>query len=288
MSQARAHSSIGLSEGADFAVSGYRGMHLGPASVGGGPRTLLLHGFTGLAEDWLDCWPRDHPALALDLPGHGGSAVPHGGFDAALRGLLEALPASVEQGVGYSLGGRVALGLLRLAPERFGRVVILSAHPGLSGPLERQRRRSDDRRWIGLLERQGIAAFVDAWERLPLFATQTRVPAGRLAQQRRRRLGQRADALAASLRVQGLAEMPDMRLVIARAPASLHWIAGLDDWRFSALALLAARARPSIACHLLPGVGHNPLLEAPDNLCRCLRKILAARVGGTSVCHGDR
>jgi 2-succinyl-6-hydroxy-2,4-cyclohexadiene-1-carboxylate synthase len=234
---------------------------------------LLLHGFTGLAADWLDVWPNSQPALALDLPGHGGSAAPQGDFDSSLRRLLDSLPASIDQVVGYSLGGRLALGLLRLAPQRFRSAVILSAHPGLSDPAARAERRAADARWIERLERDGMDAFVNAWEQLPLFATQADVSAQRLQRQRAQRLGQRADGLAASLRVHGLAEMPPMPAAITAYPGQLHWIAGLDDTKFSALACEAARLRPSLQCHLLPGVGHNPLLEAPDRLALLLRRL---------------
>jgi 2-succinyl-6-hydroxy-2,4-cyclohexadiene-1-carboxylate synthase len=211
--------------------------------------------------------------LAIDLPGHGASRAPEGAFDQALDRLLAALPASIERVIGYSLGGRMALGLLRLAPERFGCAIILSAHPGLSDPRARARRRAADQRWIERLEHQGIAAFVDAWESLPLFATQVSASAQQRAQQRERRLSQCAAGLAASLRVHGLAEMPCMRETIIRYPGELHWVAGAEDHKFSALAREVEHWRPSMRLHRLPGVGHNPLLEAPDRLRRLMASI---------------
>ena len=249
-----------------LAEHGFDGMQLGPRAAEKPPRTLLLHGFTGLAEDWLDGWPTTEPALAVDLPGHGGSVAPEGAFDESLQRLLAALPASIDRVVGYSLGGRLALGLLRLAPQRFRTAIILSAHPGLADPQARASRRAADRRWIERLEQQGIAAFVEAWEALPLFATQASVPASRLARQRERRLSQSATGLAASLSVHGLAEMPTMRETIIQSPGALHWVAGAEDRRFSTLAREVERWRPSLRLHLLPGVGHNLLLEAPEQL----------------------
>lgn len=252
----------------------YRGLTLGMRSDNAVPQSLLLHGFTGLAEDWRDVWPNGHPALAVDLPGHGGSAAPRGDFDSSLQQLLDVLPPSIDRVVGYSLGGRLALGLLRLAPQRFRSAVIISSHPGLADLAARAERRAADARWIERLERDGIDAFVDAWEHLPLFATQAHVSRQRRARQRARRLGQRVEGLAASLRVQGLAEMPPMHAAITAYPGQLVWIAGLDDPKFSALACEAARLRPSLSCHLLPGVGHNPLLEAPDRLRLLLSRLV--------------
>lgn len=270
-----------------LAAHGFRALRLGCTEPGRPPRSLLLHGFTGLSEDWWPCWPSTAPALAVDLPGHGGSRDPQGCFDESLERLLLCLPASVDRLVGYSLGGRLALGLLRLAPERFEQVVILAAHPGLSEPEQRASRRRADQRWISLLETQGLAAFVDQWQRLPLFATQAGVPAQRLAQQRARRLSQRASGLAASLRVHGLAEMPLMQDAIIQYPGRLHWVAGADDAKFSALAReVVAWRRSATRLHLLPGVGHNLLLEAPQRLQDLFIRLAgdehAARVDGAA------
>ncbi|MEA3641629.1 MAG: alpha/beta fold hydrolase [Lamprobacter sp.] len=296
---------------AALAEQGFRALRIGGREADLPPRSLLLHGFTGLAEDWRHCWPttalrskrkpgpeleiepapkqkpgpaseprpepRPEPALAIDLPGHGGSVAPEGAFDEALHRLLAVLPASIDRVVGYSLGGRLALGLLRLAPQRFRTAIILSAHPGLADPQARTSRRAADQRWIERLEQQGIAAFVEAWEALPLLATQSLVPASRLARQREQRLSQSATGLAASLSVHGLAEMPNMRETIIQYPGELHWVAGAEDAKFSALACEVERWRPSLRLHLLPGVGHNPLLEAPEPL----RTIMLPKLAST-------
>lgn len=254
------------------AISTLRQLAFGPIQA---PRTLLLHGFTGVAEDWLGIWPADCAAVAPDLPGHGGSAEPQGDFDRSLRTLLEHLPASVDQVAGYSLGGRLALGLLRLASSRFRRALIISAHPGFADSQQRAERRALDARWIRLLERDGIEAFVAAWERQPLFATQSALPAERLALQRARRLGQRPAGLAASLRVHGLAEMPAMREAIVQYPGELHWMVGVDDRKFRTLAEQVLAWRPSTRLYRIHGAGHNPLLEAPRSLSIQLRQALA-------------
>jgi 2-succinyl-6-hydroxy-2,4-cyclohexadiene-1-carboxylate synthase len=237
------------------------------------PATLLLHGFTGTGADWAG-WPADGPgALAPDLPGHGGSPDPTGDFAAEIERLLAALPAGIEALVGYSLGGRIALALLAAAPERFRAATIVSAHPGLFNAGQRAGRRTQDARWIALLREQGIAAFVAAWEQQPLFASQTALPSAVLAEQRRRRLAQRADGLAASLACFGLAEMPDTWDALARWPGRLGWLAGARDDKFVAIAKRIARERPATAVHIVPDVGHNLLLEAPD-------AVLAAAIGG--------
>lgn len=246
------------------------GTGLGGRLLGGAPgeppRTLLLHGFTGSAPDWLGCAARLGPALALDLPGHGSSADPRGDWDTAIAGLLAALPPSIRRVVGYSLGGRIALGMLRAAPRRFDALTILSAHPGLVDPLARAERHAADRRWIELLRRDGMASFVAAWEAQPLFATQARLPARARARQRARRLRQRAEGLAASLETFGLGQMPDTRAALRDFDGAVQWIVGAEDRRFVEIARQVAQGRPGLEPRLLAGVGHNLPLEAPRAL----------------------
>lgn len=258
-----------------LAEQGFGAVLIGGMEAGEPPQSLLLHGFTGLADDWRPCWPCTEPALAIDLPGHGGSLAPAGAFDDALRQLLDVLPATIDRVVGYSLGGRLALGLLRLAPERFDQALILSAHPGLIELEAREARRAADQRWICLLEQDGLAAFVDEWQRQPLFATQAGLPADCLAHQRERRLSQHASALAASLRVHGLAAMPAMQEAIIQYPGALHWMVGAEDQKFAALAREVVGWRPATQLHLIPGVGHNLLLEAPVPLQALLSSFIA-------------
>lgn len=157
----------------------------------------------------------------------------------------------------------MALGLIQAAPQRFRVATIISAHPGLTDPVLRAQRRADDRQWIQLLRTQGIDAFVQAWENLPLFATQRRLPSPVLARQRAERLSHRAEGLASCLERLGLAEMPNTWDDLAHFPGQLRWIVGAEDRKFLHLGRQVAACRPTTELNILDGVGHNPLLEAP-------------------------
>src|SRR5688572_10015969 len=117
------------------ALSSYR--------TGSGDRpTVLLHGFLGsgknlrsLAQRWAEREP-DRVFLIPDLTGHGASPPPPVGSDleAMARDVREtieaeglATPVSV---VGHSLGGRVALALVGIAPQLVRDVVLLDITPG--------------------------------------------------------------------------------------------------------------------------------------------------------------
>jgi 2-succinyl-6-hydroxy-2,4-cyclohexadiene-1-carboxylate synthase len=80
------------------------------------------------------------------------------------------------------------------------------------------------------------------------------------------RLSHRAEGLMASMAVFGLAEMPDTREDLRRFPGTLRWIVGIDDPTFVRVAHHVTDLRPDTDLHLLEGVGHNVLLEAPQKL----------------------
>jgi len=94
-------------------------MSFNVSTAGQGPPMLLLHGFTGTANDWqrqIEPWSASHRVITPDLLGHGGSDAPEDPAAYALERqaadladlleLLEARPATV---VGYSMGARLAL-----------------------------------------------------------------------------------------------------------------------------------------------------------------------------------
>lgn len=110
---------------------------------GDGPLpVLILHGFLGSGRNLASLarsWSKQDETLSLilaDLPGHGRSGALE--EKATLRSMAEQLLAHLETAenfrlVGHSLGGRVALRLFALAPERIERVTILDISPS---PIE--------------------------------------------------------------------------------------------------------------------------------------------------------
>src|SRR5262245_28816608 len=131
-------------------------------------RSALLHGFAGDPAVW-DAVPFAGRVIAL--PGHGGGDV-RATWDDNLDAIAREI-GDVDIVVGYSLGARVALGLV--ATGRVPRVVLVSVNPGIADG-ERAARRASDAAWAAMLRERGIAAFVDAWQAQPLFASQARAP----------------------------------------------------------------------------------------------------------------
>lgn len=210
-------------------------------------RAVYLHGFLGDPA----VWGPDVDAIAL--PGHGGGPV-----WPTWRDNLSAIAAGIGEAdlvIGYSLGARVALGLV--AERYIARAILISVNPGIP-PAERAARRASDAAWAQHA-RTDFGAFLDAWEAQPLFATQPRVPAELRAERRARRLRHVPDQIARSLEVMGLAEMPDYRGAITAERTAL--IVGEDDPKYVGI----ARAYP-VPCSVITGAGHDPTLEQPEAL----------------------
>lgn len=259
------------------------GVRLNVEVAGAGPALLLLHGFTGSGATWiphLDAW-RGFTTLAVDLLGHGASDSPPDPERYRLERCVDDLLALMDRlGVrraallGYSMGGRVALRLALRAPERLWALVLESTSPGIEDAEERRARRKSDALLTELIEREGVEAFVDRWEALPLFATQARLPASIRQGLRRQRLANSPQGLANSLRGMGAgAEEPVLdRLGEVHVPTLL--IAGALDEKYSRLARRMSRAIPRARLEIVSEAGHAVHLEQPDVFAGIVKRFL--------------
>lgn len=233
-------------------------------------RCTLLHGFAGDPSAWdavIAAWSAPLAPHAIALPGHGGGGVRDGW--SANVGAVAAAIARDDIVVGYSLGARVALGLL--AADACARVVLVSVNPGLPADAlaERAARRAGDAAWAEMLRTRGLAEFADAWQAQPLFASQARAPADARAVRRAARLRHDPEQLARALEHMGLAAMPDYRARLATTADRIALVVGGDDDKFCALARASGLPFTTIAA-----CGHDPTLEQPRELARVIAQVL--------------
>jgi 2-succinyl-6-hydroxy-2,4-cyclohexadiene-1-carboxylate synthase len=174
--------------------------------------------------------------------------------------------------VGYSLGARLALGLLVRHPDLFTSATLIGVNPGLVDPDARAARAARDEEWARLLETEGLDSFVAAWEALPLFSTQGRLPERVLKRQRRIREGHDPAGLARSLRVVGLGAMPDYGPELDRLELPIRLVVGERDTKFRALAGAMAERLPRSRTIVVPDAGHNVVLEDPIATAALLRE----------------
>ncbi len=261
-----------------IAVSALEGALVNVEQFGNGPAVVVLHGFTGQTETWrsfIDAARRDYTVIAVDLPGHGASDSPDDPelytmtrHVQALTEILDGLGLQRVAWLGYSLGGRIALSVAIAYPERTSALVLESASPGLTRSEERRVRVREDEMLADWIEEVGIDRFVGYWESLPLWDSQTRLPAEAREELRRQRLCNDPRGLANSLRGVGTGAQPALHDRLHRISAPTLIIAGEDDTRFSTIAREMDMALSHSQLVILPGTGHAAHLEQPDQFNR--------------------
>jgi pimeloyl-ACP methyl ester carboxylesterase len=113
------------------------GLKINYEDRGSGDPAVLVHGFASNARNnwgvtgWLDLLARDHRAVALDCRGHGQSDKPHERAAYTAKSMEDDVIRLMDHAgigrallMGYSMGGRISMGLLVRYPERFRAVVL--------------------------------------------------------------------------------------------------------------------------------------------------------------------
>ncbi|MEM1176759.1 MAG: alpha/beta fold hydrolase [Acidobacteriota bacterium] len=231
-------------------------------------RMLLLHGFGGRGASWrpvIQALPDGLDVMAPDLPGHGGQfAGPlPADFEATVDALAAAHLAAADPThvVGYSLGGRLALGLAFRRPEKISSLTLIGVRPGLDA-ADRCPRSELDRRRAQTL-REDLPEFFKSWSRLPLFESQRSLDPSILENQRQVRLGHSPEGLAWAMETLSPGRMPDYLPRLGELTMPVHWITGAFDAPYLALADSIRRRGHAFRFSTVPECGHNGPLEAP-------------------------
>lgn len=236
------------------------------------PPVLFLHGFMGSSADWnavADALADTFFCIGVDLPGHGRSldvapetCTMRGTADAVVR-TLDTLQLPQCALVGYSMGGRLALYLALHHPERFTRLVLESASPGLETPEARAERRALDEKRAHQLETLDLGVFLREWYRQPLFASLDWHP-GLREQMIEACLGNDAAGLARSLRGIGTGRQPSLWERLRGLRVSTCAVAGALDTKYVDLARRMAARAERMDVRIVPDTGHNVHAEQPQ------------------------
>jgi 2-succinyl-6-hydroxy-2,4-cyclohexadiene-1-carboxylate synthase len=234
---------------------------------------LLLHGFTGSSASWGEAVVDGlasalRTPVLLDLPGHGRYA----GDRAPWRFTFEAITADIMRYcaggpvdlVGYSMGGRLALAFALDHPAQVRRLVLESASPGLETEDARAARRTSDEELARALEGEGLEAFVDRWEALPLFESQAALPATVRETHRARRLRNDPHSLAAALRGLGTGSQPSYWDALSRSSTPTLLLVGEADDHYVGIGRRMRELMGAARLVVVPGAGHTVHLERPE------------------------
>ena len=175
--------------------------------------------------------------------------------------------------VGYSMGGRIAAETVVRHPDLpLAGLVLESAGLGPSDEAARATLAERNAAWARRLREEGVAAFMDWWETLPLFASQQALPSEAHAAVRTERISRDAGPLARSLEAWGAhhqaAEEVTLSVLaeLTNRNVPVLYLAGTLDEKYSAV---AARVRAAgLPAMLVPDAGHNVHLEVFTFSCR--------------------
>lgn len=255
--------------------------------AGSGEVLLLIHGMAGCSDTWNAVLPRlaeNYRVIAPDLLGHGRSAKPRtdyslGAFAAGLRDLLDELGVDRATIVGQSLGGGVAMQFMYQHPQYCRRLILISS--GGLGP---------DVGWVlRLLAAPGAEVLLPVVAPKPVVAlgnrlrpvlgalglgspqaAQTWQSYSSLSDPPTRAAFQRTLRSVVDHRGQSVSALSRLRMHL-EVPSLVIW-GDRDPIIPVAHAYSVQAARPGSALKVLPGVGHYPHVEAPDEVVDAIRQ----------------
>ncbi|HEU4412022.1 MAG TPA: alpha/beta hydrolase [Polyangiaceae bacterium] len=264
----------------------HRGHRIFYRDEGSGPPLLLIHGFPTASWDWHKVWPAlagRFRVIAPDLIGYGFSAKPrpydYRVADQAnlVEGLLAELGVRRAGVLAHDYGDTVAQELLARARERSPGVLDLEYACLLNGGLypEMHRPRPAQKLLASplgplaarLLNERGFARSFRA-----IFGPKTRPPPDELASFWRL-VEREGGALVSPLLIRYMEERRRHRArwvgALESPPCPVRLIDGPEDPVSGAHLAAHYRARvPGADVVLLPGIGHYPQTEAPDEVLR--------------------
>ena len=234
---------------------------------------VLLHGFCEDASVWdglLSDLNDLHP-VRIDLPGFGGSdPSPSNDFDAwadDVCAVLNDLSAKTCVLIGHSMGGYTALSFAKRYPERLAGFGLFHSHPYEDTPDRKESRR----RGIEMLQsgkRDLYVAqlfpglFAEAFVKTNPAVIETLIARGRQ---------QPATSITGAL--ESMIARKDHRDTLRDAACPVLFVLGSDDAIIPVDWALQAAVLPAVTdVHVLPGVGHMAMFEAPEKSVEIVRQ----------------
>jgi len=232
---------------------------------GAAPAIVALHGFTqhgGMFEELAAHlpWQVDAP----DLPGHGGAGAVPPVFDSAVKSVARMV--GHRPLLGYSQGGRVALGVAVEYPRSVSHLILVSSGPGIADPGLRRDRLKSDAVLADRIESEGLEPFIDRWLDQPLFDGLRRRGSEWCERDRKLRLDNSAAGLAAALRGMGQGSQPYFGDRLGELQMPVLVVAGALDAAYVAIGTRIASAAPHGMLVTVEGAGHAVIGEAPDKV----------------------
>lgn len=227
--------------------------------------TVLLHGFWGGPADWnevLQRLPLTADVQAPDLYEASPLSPQHSlklwtqNFG---RWIDQTSPARPVDAVGYSMGGRLLLHAVLAHPEKFRRVLLVSARPFIA-PEEFEERRAWEREWAEKFLTQPWSELEKTWESETVFAGSNPL--------KRRRDEDLRESLALSLTRWSVTEHTFVPETLKRLPPSVEFAFGALDQKFHKVAKALQDLPVQGQITQVSDAGHRLPMDAPGFITR--------------------
>ncbi len=234
-----------------------------------------LHGFLGQASDWSAIEKNLQLTSKFDFRAEdlfSKSSVPILEFEDYIEILSKKIDAYKKNSekkvfVGYSLGGRLGLHLLRNNPEQFDHYVFVSTHPGLGEDeqSERNKRLMVDMKWASLISEGNWANFISDWNKQPVFENS-------VGEAVRHYDDYDIDKLKRALVIWSVSQQEDFRELIQDFQSKITWVVGERD------GIYLRRSEDMLQKKILLNFkriasGHRILLEQPLEISNLLSSL---------------
>lgn len=227
---------------------------------------VALHGFMGSARAFETLeWSCSRPVMALGIPEP--VVEPDASLSSTHDDVARRLIATLQRNnvgrfhlLGYSMGGRLAMHMAAMAPDRIVTLVLESAHPGLESEGDRADRCQHDARWAERI-RSEWPQVLEAWYNQDVFSSLTPELRRQLIAEKS---GMNAELAATTLEALSLGQQRPIWNEIARLNRPVLFISGEMDERYRAVGERLA-ALPGPTRHLsIKDAGHVVHREQPE------------------------
>lgn len=230
-------------------------------------RFFFLHGFLGRPSDWQVVQSQiAQSSTAIDLFGDDqwSPQIPirhwGGKFNAALlksRGM-ELSEQNIL--VGYSMGGRLALGAFFADNSFWNKLILISSNPGME-LSEKSERKKMDSQWALRFSNEDWKSLIEAWNAQSVFRESANEPLRLEADFRR-------EDLARALTNWSLSEQEDFRGRMDRQEILL--VCGSLDQKYQKIAENLKSKCPSLSVKIVKESGHRILFDQPFELAKII------------------
>lgn len=224
---------------------------------------FALSGFLGLPSDW-DFFPIDH-IHPVDWQQFLSNSMVEWGAEFNQWALSRQNQLNFL--MGYSLGGRLALHALIANPQLWKAAIIVSAHPGLKHPSEKEMRINNDEIWSHRFLTEDWETLMAGWNGQAVFANAN-------FSFDRKEPGYSRKCLSQAILNYSLGIQDDLSIKIKSLPMPILWMTGSLDTRYCTEGEKLQFSHPLSKFIKIEGSGHRAPWQKQQDFIQCVKNFV--------------